>query len=383
MKVAKRIGLLAVGVGLGAMSSAALAQSSCSSVLSNYDYYASISDYSQMEYMRSSHPECFGSSASVAASTQTISATSLQHVTLISDAISSRFSMMSPPGTARADAGQLKGMAAGNAADKWNFWANLGQDSSDYDRGNYAVVGGTKNHKASLDVTNLVLGTDYALSPVWTVGVSAAFDHNSGSSWSYTNGAVASQSEHSGNGYSIAPYAAWQINKELSLDATLGFGKSKTTSTGNIEAKSDRLFYGANLNYVTWRGNWQLSGKGSYFYGEQKTDDLTTNGVVTKLSAVKSKLDQIRLGGQAGYWLSNGVMPYVGLTYLNDLTHSTSAGAAAQNATEIGKTAWLCTLGVNFFSLQKGVTGGLTYNLESGRDHAKREALMANLSVRF
>lgn len=383
MKFKKMGGLLVAIMGLVTLSGNALAQSSCDSVLSSYEYYASINDQYWMTYIKSNHPECFGSNASSAAATQTIAATNLQHVLTISNAVSARFSMTAPP-AAQADAGQRLGMAAGNTVGKWNAWASVGQDYSEYDRGNYSSNGAIRNHNADLDVTNVVVGADFALSPLWTVGLSAAFDHSSGASKSYTNGVLASSGTHSSDGYSIAPYVAWQINKDLSLDATLGFGKNETSSSGNVDGEADRLFYGANLNYVKWYGNWQVSGKGSYFYGEEKYGDLRSSTLgVLKGTATKNKLDQIRLGGQMGYWMNNGVMPYFGLTYLNDLTHSTSAAPAVQMATEIGKTAWLCALGVNFFSLSNGVTGGVAYNLETGRDHARREALIANINVRF
>lgn len=386
MNFKKLVGLLAAMAGLVSLSGNAMAQagpSQCESILSSYEFYASINDQYWMSYIKSNHPECFGSTSSTAAATQAIAATNLQHVLAISSAVGARFTMVAPP-AAQADSGQRFGMAAGNAAGKWNAWVSVGQDYNEYDRGNYVSNGAVRNHNANLDVTNVVLGADYALSPLWTVGLSAAFDHSSGTSNSYNNGALASTSTHSSDGYSFAPYVAWQINKDLSLDATLGFGKGEISSTGNVEGKADRLFYGANLNYIKWYDNWQVSGKGSYFYGEEKYGDLRSSTLGVLLgTATKNKLDQIRLGGQVGYWMNNGAMPYFGLTYLNDLTHSTSAAPTVQSATEIGKTAWLCALGVNFFSLSNGVTGGLAYNLETGRDHAKREALIANINVRF
>lgn len=386
MGISKLVRFLAVGLGFGALSSAAMAQvlpSQCmsiqSSIASGSCTGSCITQYQEM------HPECFGSASNTAVATQQISSTSLQQVLAISNAVSARFAVSAPPG-ATADSGQRFGMAAGNSGSRWNAWVSVNQDKNKYDRGGFIdpAVDGTNvhNNTANIDVTNAVLGADYIVSPTLTAGVSVAFDHGSGSTESFKSGVSNGVNNQTTDGYTLAPYAAWQLSQDLSLDATLGLGRGKLSSTGNLTGKNDRLFYGMNLNYAKWYGNWQVTGKGSYFYGEEKYGNLNTAGVAMNNTSVKNKLDQLRLGAQAGYWM-NGAMPYFGLAYLGDLKHSSSAAAGVQMGSEVGKSAWLCSLGVNFFSLKSGVTGGIAYNQESGRDHAKHDSFIANISFRF
>lgn len=392
MGISKLVKLVAVGLGLGVLGNTAMAQvvtSSCSSIISQVQSCngnaSCIATYQEM------HPECFGSSSNTAVATQQIGSTSLQQVLAISNALSSRLNNLSALPGATADSGQRFGMAAGNTGSKWNAWVSVNDDKNKYDRGGFTdpAIDGTTvhNNKANVDVTNAVFGADYIVSPLWTVGLSVAFDNGSGSTESFkqVGGIMTSNgvSNMSTDGYTVAPYAAMLINQNWSLDATLGFGKGKLSSDGGLTGKNDRQFYGMNLNYAKWNGNWQITGKGSYFYGEEKYDDLNNAGFGTlKGTATKNKLDQLRLGGQAGYWM-DGVMPYIGLAYSGDLNHSSSATAGVQMGTEIGKSAWLCSVGVNFFSLKNGITGGIAYNQESGRDHAKHDGLIANISFRF
>jgi len=77
-------------------------------------------------------------------------------------------------------------------------------------------------------------------------------------------------------------------------------------------------------------------------------------------------------------------MPYLGLAYSSDLSRSTSGDATTQAATaDLGKNAWVWSLGANFISLKNNMTGGIVYNQESGRTAGKRDSLMANINVRF
>ncbi len=291
-----------------------------------------------------------------AAATQLVSVTSLRQMLTISNALSARTMTRTGPGIT-ADAGQRFGMAAGGEADKWNVWSSLSGDRNTYDNG-------TSRFGAS--ATNWVLGGDYALAPTVNLGLSVAADAVDGS-----GGLRVAQGTYTSSGYTIAPYIGWQFSKDWSLDGTLGWGEGDYTS-GGVIANQKRVFYGANLNYAQWYGNWQLSGKGSYLYGEEKYD---ATGIST---STKNKVDQWRIGGQAGYWM-DGLMPYAGLAYSNDSRSNPGAG----QPDDLGKSAWLWTLGLNFISIKNSATGGIVYSSESGRSHSKSQNLMANINLRF
>lgn len=299
------------------------------------------------------------------AATQLINTTSVQQMLSISTAIGARnTAVFGLPSTAAADNGQRFGMAAGGAADKWNVWGSVSGDKTRYANG---------VSQFSADVTNRVVGFDYAIAPTLTLGVSAAFDD--------IDGARSATVKYSSAGYSVAPYLGWQINKELSLDAMLGLGNSEMSGNDLSTDRNSRLFYGSNLNYTKWLGNWQVTGKGSYLHGEENYKDQVIGNVATLNSATKNKVNQWRLGAQAAYWM-NGVMPYAGLAYSSD-SRSVSNPNPLALADDLGKKAWMWNLGVNFISVKDRLTGGVVFNRESGRTNSKHEGLMANINYRF
>jgi len=328
-----------------------------------------------------SHPECFGSSSNTAAATKAIQATSLEQMLVISSALTNRSGTLSAPPGAIADSGQRKGLAAGNAAGKWNVWASIAETSAKFDRGTYFFNTADRTNKFDNRIQNLVLGGDYQYAPNLAFGLSAAFDSGRGSAASYIIAAPDAAKPVSTSGYSYAPYLGWQINKDWALDATIGWGDGKSTVDSTIKTDSKRFFYGANLGYTRWHGNWQLTGKGSYLFGQEKNDDSKNNGAVLVNTKVTNEVAQFRLAGQAAYWM-NGVMPYFGLAYASD-DRSTTASAAQQDATAMGNNAWVWSFGANFISIKNAMTGGIAYEQETGRSRSKNNKLMANINVRF
>ena len=339
----------------------------------------------QLMAYQQNHPECFGSAGSTAGASQMISGTSLQQMQAISNALGGRSSSLQGPQGAKADSGLRSGIAAGGMGDKLNVWGSLSGDNNKYTGSGFiplADVPNVHSINSSLNVTNVVLGADYLIAPTVALGLSVAFDRGNGSTESFKNGVSNDGVKSiSTKGTNYAPYLGWQINQDWALDASMGWGDSDLSSSA-VTGSAQRFFYGSNLNYTHWYGNWQVSGKGGYLYGEEKFGNLTGASGTMINTATKNKVDQWRLGAQAGYWM-NGVMPYFGLAYSTD-SRSTSADAATQQATaDLGKSAWLFSLGLNFISLKNGMTGGLVYNQETGRDHGKRDSLMANINVRF
>ncbi|CAK0776530.1 hypothetical protein CCP3SC15_5520003 [Gammaproteobacteria bacterium] len=75
------------------------------------------------------------------------------------------------------------------------------------------------------------------------------------------------------------------------------------------------------------------------------------------------------------------MMPYVGLSYSSDLSRSTNQVGASADL--VGKNAWIWTVGLNFFSLRNGLTGGIAYSQEEGRTNQKNNILVANIGLRF
>lgn len=369
----KFIKKLAVAAGLATISGMASAQGTdCSSVYSSWSssYCDSDPSTSSCAYLVTNHPECFGGS-SVTSQVQ-IGNTAFLQISTISSALASRFLGFAGGPAPRADAG-TKGMAAGGGQGPWNVWASLGSNDT---RIKYVANSAVRENDS--DVLNTVLGGDYALSKTMAVGVSVAFDRGSGVGKS--NGTL--NNTFKSEGYMVAPYLGMQLSKALALDASIGFGEGKLRSGTTISSEADRLFYAANLAYSDWKGNVQLNGKLGYLHGEEDYADSKNNGVVQAKTASKNKIDQLRAGLQAGYWMSNGVMPYAGLAYTSDTNRSVSNIAAANAGNPVGRDAFVWSLGVNFFSLSSGVTGGLAYNHED-RSSQKVDSLMANINLRY
>ncbi|MBK5915650.1 autotransporter outer membrane beta-barrel domain-containing protein [Rhodocyclus purpureus] len=311
------------------------------------------------------------SSAAAAPTAQVqINATSFAQATAISGALGSRFFGFGAPGpVASLDS---RGLAAGGAGRPFTVWGNL--SNADTQQSYNAFANNIRNNST---VLNSVIGADYALSPDFVVGVSAALDRGNLNSQNITGGGA--RIESTTKGYVIAPYAAYQLNKQFAVDASVGIGQGRFYGANDVSAESDRWFGAANLTYNRWYGNVQFLGKLSYLHGEEKYGDNKKAGATDPGTGVKNKIDQTRLGIQAGYWLNGGFMPYVGVSYVNDMRRTNSAGLDDP----IGRDAWVGTVGVNYFSLAKGVTAGIAYNQEESRSNQKYNNLMANVSIRF
>lgn len=345
-------------IGLSLLSAAGIAsaQDSCSVILQNYFSLPSF-----QQDIRENHPECFGTAD------QSVVVFSSQ-AGAISKALASRQGAGGPTGLAMADS--LKGIAAGNAGGKWNVWGSVNQNDTDF---SYTTNAGGWERGAT-EVQNMVVGLDLQLSEKLILGVSVAMDDGDAWARNTLNGNFKTKS--STDGYTIAPYLGYQISKEFAFDASVGMGEGDFSSPG-LKADADRWFAAANLTYNRWVNNWQFSGKLSYLHGDEDYGNRKVNGVKLAGTGTNSSIDQLSLGVQAGYWM-NGFMPYAGLAYIADAHR----GGFASDS-QLGRDAWLWSLGANFYSLSSKVTGGVSYQQESGRDNADNRVLAANVNFRF
>ncbi len=355
----------ALFIALGALASSSAWATDCASVLNSYstpNYSPSVSA-SNASY----HPECFASSS--ATSSAQIAATSFQQVSIISDALAARqFANDGPVSPELALAG--RGLAAGGKNSNITVWGHI---SNGRTHQNYNA--NTSNVDSSLSTDNVVLGVDYVLSSKMLAGVSLSMDRTDGSQY---NTGSASTTQLTSHGYSLAPYLGWQINKNLSLDASLGLGRGKTSVTGG-SSDSNRWFAATNLIYSAWKEKLQYTAKASLLHGEEKQDDMvSSSGTTAAGTGATAKVDRMRVSSQIGYW-NQGVMPYIGIGYSTDLSRS----GGLTNTDPIGRSAWTASAGVHLISVAKGVTGGIAYNVENGRNNQNSNNLMANLSVRF
>jgi hypothetical protein len=315
---------------------------------------------------RASFPQCFTATDKSTTATQ-ITATSIQQIGTISQAVSGRMLAIGVGGPQQktAAAGEITGLAAAGNPKPYNVWGNLGESDTTY-KGNNGAANADK-YRAVVD--NVVVGLDYSFAPNMVAGLSVAYDRGNGAT-----GLNATATSSKGTTY--APYFGWQLNKVLALDASAGFGGGEFVSNQRT-SDTKRSFYAANLSYSDWKDNLQLLGKVGYLQAEEKYGDFS--GMFNSSSI--SKMGQFRVGGEVGYWM-NGSMPFAGLSWLTEDRSGSNASGIADNS-KLGKSAYVATFGVNFFSLSSGVTGGLRYTQEFGRDNGKSNNLSANISMKF
>jgi len=362
--------LLAVLVPFVLVFSGNAVASSCnSSFYSQYDSCklnsSFCSPYSSPEEFAAAHPNCFPGSSST--SQAQVSSSSFVQIAANSTAVLSR--MLSEAGSLLTSSAPVQGMAAGGKT-PWNVWGNVTQNDT---RQSFQI--GINSIRHDLDVTNAVIGVDYAIAPGMVLGMSGAFDRGSGNTQPT---AAAAWQGSTVKGYSFAPYLGYQISKELAFDASVGLGSGKTSTAGGVDSEGDRVFFAANLGYAKWFKEVQVTGKVGYLHGEEKFSDTKVNGATMAGTAQKNKLDRFQFGAQVAYWMGNGMQPYAGLSYMTD-GRSSSAGGVDP----VGKNAWQWALGVNFFSLSSGVNGGIAFTQEEGRTNQKNNALTANIGLRF
>ena len=344
--------------------------------LSAYSGYSSGGIFAEQAI--SNHPECFGGGTTT--SQVLLNATAAQQFSAISNALARRWTAPGAPRVA-ANAG-VRGMAAGDVAQPFNLWGNVSRDDVDQ---RYENNSGSDT-KNDFDIQNYLLGGDYGLSSALVVGLSVAIDR--GDLSGITTALGAERNDLSSRGYMVAPYLGWQLSDEFSLDASIGLGQGRLDASNSSTQDVDRWYTGVNLNYQRWLDNWQFTGRLGYLHAEEHYDDVHLRGETedvlgqSKLqdSDSKNKLDRIQIGGQVGYWL-NGWLPYVGLKYMDDMHRSTTLDFSPNDP--IGKEAWVWTVGVNYFSLAHGITGGVAYEQEEGRSHQNMNTWVANLNLRF
>lgn len=351
------------GLAAGLLAASGMASASpCASVLESFSLCSGSASCEAS--LTSQYPECFAGGTTT--STTQINATTFAQAGAISQAISARLRQAGPGPVAAADL--QSGLAAGGAQ-PWNVWASHSGNNSRIRYTNGAI---TTRTDSNVDAT--IVGGDYTWSPKLALGVSLGFDRGNGSGQT----GIGAPNNTGTNGYTIAPYLGYQIDKVWALDASAGWGEGEFAS-GGIRADAKRWFATGNLSYNRWIGNWQYTGKLSYLHGEEKYGDSKNNGATVAGTASKNAVDQARIGVQAGYWM-NGFMPYAGLLYVSDLRRTSSIRVAVD---PLGRRAWVLSIGVNFFSLSSKISGGIGYEQEQGRTNSKNETLMANVNFRF
>lgn len=259
------------------------------------------------------------------------------------------------------------GTAGAAGGSLWNAWVAFSQNKVGYS---------FQPLQTSGTINAGVVGVDYTLANRMIVGVAVASD-KSDFALNFNGGTL------KGSGWTISPYLAVPLNRNLALDATLGVGRTKVDANGaglTASFNADRTIGSIGLTYRDTIGNWQLSGRGAFLAVSDKLGAYTlSNGTFVQGGSVD--IQQLRFGGQAGYRINSNVTPYVGLTYVYDVRRPDQQPVGGQSAAN-DRDAWVPMIGLRFSS-GGAVYGGIQYSSEQSRSQVKNNQLLLNLGVKF
>lgn len=263
--------------------------------------------------------------------------------------------------------GKETGIGGAPVAPKWNGYFAWARNSIGND---FAPI------KNSGKVENVTLGVDYTFSNKLIVGLSATGSRADVDIQAVTGGKM------EGRGTTYAPYVALPLNQNWSVDASYGFGRTKmtykdTTQTANFN--SDMSLFTVGTTYRRIIGErWMISGRASYMDVGSNIDAYTLTAANVLVPSNKVTLGQMRLGGLVAY-NAGSVIPFAGLTYINDLSGTKIGTIQGQTAAD-DKDAWQASLGLRF-ATPMGVYGSVQYSTDKGRSQVKNDGVQMNLSL--
>jgi len=217
-----------------------------------------------------------------------------------------------------------RGAAASSGDSPWRLWATPVYSSID-NRIQPLLSEGS--------VSLLIAGVEYAVDEATVAGISYTRDWVRVDSTERVAGLTDRQSRVRGNGWTIAPYLAHQINAEWLFDISAGVGvnelRSTQLSTLSVATPTDdRSFAALGFTYLKPVSKGLLfTGKIGFSATRDKIDSFSStavSGIVDILPGSEARLKQFRLGGQLSYQLGS-FSPFVGAYgLLNDFSVATT-----------------------------------------------------------
>ena len=276
-------------------------------------------------------------------------------------------------------AGQT-GMAAGELGSGFGVWASY--NFSDFESENgIAPYDGTMH--------SVLFGVDRMLTDRLLFGISGGYERSSTDTF-YNGGGG------DGDGYTIAPYAAWLINDTFSVDAgggytTLDYEQDRIASNNGArlaaEYDADRWFAMANVNAIHTAGNATLGAHTGILWSQETHDAYVETGASTQIRTVGERLlgiTQFSAGADAGYSLGS-FEPYGLVNYRHDLAQLRGLAAgglpAGTGATQSDdRDEFEAGIGVRYFG-GRGLTGALEWLATLGREEFDNHSLMLTLRL--
>lgn len=300
-----------------------------------------------------------------------VTGTNINTAANISSMVGNMASGRGAPGTQRITLNSTgeTGLAGSADGGSWNGWLGFSHNR----------VGYSFNPLESSGHSNVALaGVDYTFANSAILGATVAIDRTSINT-DFNNGGL------DNDGFSIAPYAAWLFNKNLVLDASVGWGRSTLDQVSNNvtrvtgSTRDHRLFGALGLSYNEDVGNWRFTGKGNLLLARDRLGSFTQSDA-TAVAGRTSNLSQLRLSALATYAMEH-VAPYAGIVYSTDLHHETQAAVGGDKPAN-DRNGIILQAGLNFYS-SGPLSGGIMLQTEQGRREVKNDQLLANISLNF
>ncbi|RJR33018.1 MAG: autotransporter outer membrane beta-barrel domain-containing protein [Desulfobacteraceae bacterium] len=276
--------------------------------------------------------------------------------------------------TASALPNGFTSIASGEENKGISVWANMGRNKIKDEFAQTAYDGYTNS---------FALGGDYAVKPWAIVGISMNYadtdidtPFNGGDSQT--------------KGFTLLPYANFNINKWLSTDVSVGYAWNDTdvrrvfagnTITGSQD--SEGWLAVANLNAQKWFNLVFLSAKAGLLYNQDKRSTFTESDGTVNVGRTND-LVQGNLGASIGYWMEP-FMPSLSVTYTYDLDREDQvlAGNGPQPAND--KDGVTIGLALSYYGsgAAKGWSVSLAATTEVLREDMENKGLSLNVRYAF
>lgn len=264
------------------------------------------------------------------------------------------------------------GMSAGGGEGRLGIWVSGGWTGIEDDLVSTAYDG---------DVFNFLFGGDYRFNDRFIGGIALGYE-SADIDTAFNVGNVSS------DGWTIAPYAGFVVNRYFTVDVSGGFSwvdydLRRTNAAGTIvngDFDSTRYFVSGGLNGFYAVNKVLLSARASYSYTNESQDSFAeSDGTIN--SARDVKLGTFRIGGQIGYDLGK-VQPYISGTYVYDAKLTRVRVGAGQVAPANDRSAFDVGGGVRF-ALSDRVTGGIEGTTQLSRENFDSTTVSGNLRIKF
>ena len=266
-----------------------------------------------------------------------------------------------------------EGKSAGGGERRIGVWTNVAYSNIEDDLSSTAYDG---------NVFSLLVGADYQVSDRFLVGMAFGYE-NIDLDTTFNRGSIEA------DGFTIAPYAGYVINRYFTVDVSGGYNDSSTDLTrtspisGSVvtgQMDSSRWFVGGNLNAHYQVKRISLLGRAGLLYATE-TQDAFTESDTTFNPERDIDLGQLRIGAQIAYRMGK-VQPYVTGTFEYDFNREKTVVAAGQAQPANDRSGFEVGGGVRF-ALSDRVSGGIEGSTHVGRDDFSSTTVSGNVRIKF